>query len=351
MNRSVLACVLAAGLATAAYAGTARLSPPGGETSADMPVIAADALARPGQTVVLEDLVAIGTRTTGLELVNLSGAAAQCTVSLTSAGGAALGEVATVSLAPRSHRHLAEVFEGLADATSVTGARAAVSCTREFYAFALISDRETGDVIVVDPSALSASASVTSCGGAVCFDADGLVHQPTKAKPVGRVAFAVPPGTYGRVRMSLDVTVGPWYAPDPDGKHLVYWFVLNRNLDMLGMLYFRGPNAYTALSRYGIGLTHPKKKKLVKPFQAVPGRTYHCENDLDMVRGLIEVTVTDTATGEAVLLRGFANVRQLTTRPGDRFIIDMAFPEGKVKDEVPSYDWRFEDVHIEAYPK
>ncbi|HEV2853092.1 MAG TPA: hypothetical protein VHC97_09845 [Thermoanaerobaculia bacterium] len=303
----------------------------------------------PGRTLLLEGLVSGGTRTTGLALANLGVSTAQCSVSLTAANGKALGEVA-VTIAPRSDRYLGDVFAGL----NVAGAQAKVSCDQAFYAFAVIPDRETGNVAVVDPIALVEADAVTPCtpgSRVVCFDAKGILHQPTPAVPVKRVAFPVPPGTYGRVKMSLDVTVGPWYKNDPDAKHLVYWFVLNKNFDMLGMLYFRGPAAYTALSRYGIGLTHPKKIKLVKPFKAVQGHTYRCENDLDMAGGVINITVTDAATGEQVKLRGKANVSQLTAKAGDRFFIDMAFPENKTPDEVPSYNWTYKDIHVEAYPK
>jgi hypothetical protein len=340
MKRFVSLCLLAVGLAATAH----------GERRADLPLIASDALGEPGRELILEGLVAEGSRTTGLALANLSGFAAQCTVSLTDAEGVALGEILTVALAPRSHRHLGDVFAGKA----IVGARAAVSCDQAFYAFAVIPDAATGDVIVVDPVSPLEKISSGPCtpgSRVICFDAQGVVHQPTAATPVKRVAFAVPPNTYGRVKMSLDVSVGPWYDKDPDGKHLIYWLVLNKNFDMLGMLYFRGPNAYTALSRYGVGLTHPKKKKLVKPFKAVPGRTYRCENDLDMATGVIKVTVTDKASGEVVQLRGAANVSQLTTKAGDRFIVDMAFPEGKVPDEVPGFGWTFRDLHIEATPK
>jgi len=303
----------------------------------------------PGRTLLLEGLVSGGPRTAGLALANLGGSAAQCSVNLETADGKALGEVA-VALAPRSNRYLGDVLAGL----NVAGAQAKVSCDQPFYAFAVIPDRETGGVAVVDPIALVEADGVTPCATGsrvVCFDAKGIVHQPTPAVPVKRVAFAVPPNTYGRVKMSLDVTVGPWYKGDPDAKHLIYWFVLNKNFDMLGMLYFRGPDAYTALSRYGIGLTHPQKIKLVKPFKAVQGHTYRCENDLDMVAGVINITVTDTATGEQVKLRGKANVSQLTTKANDRFLIDMAFPENKTPDEVPAYGWTYKDIHVEAYPK
>jgi hypothetical protein len=303
----------------------------------------------PGRTLILEGLVSGGTRTSGLALANLAGSAAKCSVRLTDADGKVLGAV-SVTLAPRSDRYLGDVFAG----QNVAEARAEVSCDQTFYAFAVIPDRETGGVAVVDPIALLEAAAVTPCttgSRVVCFDAKGIVHQPTPSVPVKRVAFPLPAGTYGRVKMLLDVTVGPWYKPDPDAKHLIYWFVLNKNVDMLGMLYFRGPNAYTALSRYGIGLTHPQKIKLVKPFKATQGRTYRCENDLDMASGKITITVTDTASGEKVTLNGRANVSQLTTKASDRLIIDMAFPEGKTPDEVPAYGWTFKDVHVEAYPK
>ena len=303
----------------------------------------------PGRTLILEGLVSGGPRTSGLAIANLAGSAAKCSVSLTDADGKVLGEV-TVRLAPRSDRYVGDLFAGL----SIAEGRAEVSCDQSFYAFAVIPDRETGAVAVVDPIALLEAGAVTPCtaGSRVaCFDAKGIVHQPTPAVPVKRVAFPVPAGTYGRVKMSLDVTVGPWYKPDPDAKHLIYWFVLNKNVDMIGMLYFRGPDAYTALSRYGMGLTHPQKIKLVKPFKAIPGRTYRCENDLDMTSGKITITVTDTISGEVVKLSGRANVSQFTAKVADRFIIDMAFPENKVPDEVPAYGWTFKDIHVEAYLK
>ncbi len=336
MKRFISLSLLVTGLAIPGMAGTTSHAGPGSDLS-------------PGRTLILEGLVSGGTRTSGLALANLAGSAAKCSVRLTNADGKALGEVA-VTLAPRSNRYLGDIFGG----QNVAAGRSEVSCDQTFYAFAVIPDRETGGVAVVDPIALLEADAITPCttgSRVVCFDAKGIVHQPTPSVPVKRVAFPLPPSTYARVKMSLDVTVGPWYKQDPDAKHLIYWFVLNKNFDMLGMLYFRGPNTYTALSRYGIGLTHPQKIKLVKPFKATQGRTYRCENDLDMTSGKITITVTDTTSGEKVTLNGRANVSQLTTKAADRLILDMAFPEGKVPDEVPSYNWTYKDIHVEAYPK
>lgn len=312
----------------------------------DLPAIDESTAFRPGQTLHLADLAGGAGRETDLTLVNLGTAASQCTVTLTATDGSTLGAPVTVEMEAKAYRYFEDVLATFVDAGEIAGARAAVSCTQPFQAFAVILDGTAGSA-----SPVVARESATCGGNVVCFDAKGIVHQPTPAAPVKRVAFPVPPGTYGRVTLSLNVTVGNWYKSDPDGKHLIYWFVLNRNYDMLGMLYFRGPDAYTALARYGIGLTHPKKIKLVKKFQTIPGHTYRCENDLDMTTGVIKINVTDVATGQSVQLRGASNVRQLNVKAGDKFIVDMAFPEGKVPDEVPAYGWTFQDVHIEAIKK
>jgi len=202
-------------------------------------------------------------------------------------------------------------------------------------------------------STLLAPGAAAECAvGATCLQASGLVHRPTVANPVGKLYFAPPVGTFKRVRMSLDVTVGDFYAPDPDGKHLIYWFVLNRNFDMLGLLYFRGPDNYQALVRHGMGLTHAQKFKIIDPnFKAVPGRTYHCENDYDAGSGKFTVTISDKETGEVKsVIRGVPNVSRLTFKAGDQLRVDMAFPEGVIADEVPGYGWTFSDVLIEIFP-
>ncbi len=336
MKRALVPCLLAAGLVAAGALYAGRTSP------------APDSLhvARAHQTVSLPGLLSDRSRTTDLTLVNLGKSATTCTVSLA-------GTAETFVVKPRSQRALADVFSQVG-ATGLRAAEAAVSCDQPFYAYARITDEATGRVTVATPVESVAekrgNAGPRPCGtGIICFETKGVVHEPTPAKPVKRLAYGVPVGTWSRVKMELDVTVGPWYAPDPDGKHLIYWFVLNKNFDMLGMLYFRGPDSYTALARYGIHLTHPEKIKMVKGFKAVPGHTYHCENDLDMAGGTLTITVTDKGTGEVTVLKDAANVPSLTTRQGDKFIIDMAFPEGKVPDEVPGFGWKYANVLIQAY--
>ena len=158
--------------------------------------------------------------------------------------------------------------------------------------------------------------------------------------------------TTTRLRLSLDVTVGPWYPADPVGKHLIYWFVVNRNFYMPGMLYFRGPGTSgdVALVRQGMGLTHPNKITMKEPFAAQIGHTYHCDNDYDMGRGVYTVTITDLTTGQvAVVLTGVPNVSSYTFKPGDNLTIGMGFPVVGNPDEVPCIGWTYANVHAEVY--
>lgn len=322
----------------------------------DLPVVGSHNQITGGETISLQGLTLTATRVTDVTLVNLAKEAAQCTINLMRADGTAIGGQATVSLKALSSRAFLNAFGGLIDpAAGVADARANVSCDKGFFALALIADTASGDLAVVGPassgaSTLFAPGEEPACPAKHCFEAKGILHEATPAKPSGRQAFPTPSGTFSRIKMTLDVKPGPWFAADPDAKHLIYWFVINRNIDMPGMLYFRGPNAFTALVRHGIGLTHPQKLRIVKPFQAVPGRTYRCENDYDMGRSLYTVTITDVATGEVkARLEGVPNVRSVTLKPTDVFLIDMGFLPDVTPDEVPGFGSVWSNIRLEVY--
>ena len=94
----------------------------------------------------------------------------------------------------------------------------------------------------------------------------------------------------------------------------------------------------------------PYKIKIIKPFTALVGHTYHIDNDYDMERRSYTITITDVATGQvAVTLAGRPNVTSFTIKPALKFLVDMGFYPGLVPTEVPSYGWRYANVHLEAY--
>ncbi|MFL6236671.1 MAG: hypothetical protein ACJ76N_26315 [Thermoanaerobaculia bacterium] len=352
---SLLLALCTAGAANAAAAGRPFSITP--ETAvqalaAAAPVTGGETTFQGGQTLALRGLFASDSIAANLALVNRAQATNRCTLALATADGTGLGPVVSLTLAPGETRPFLDVFKGRVSVLTET--RAAVSCARDFSAYALLADGDTGrlDVMAPEPSAeaLVAKEDVPCPAGALCFDAPGLVHTPTPDVPVGRVSFPAPAGTAKRFRLTIDVTVADWYPDDPSGKHLIYWFVIDKNIDMPGLLYFLGPSKNEAFARHGIGLKHPQKIKVMKPFTAQTGHTYHVDNDYDMAHGKYTVTITDTETGQvAVVLKSRPNVKSYLTKTGRDILVDMGFYPGLVDGEVPSYGWKYSNVHVEVY--
>ena len=328
----------------------------------ELPLITDDNRFQGGQTLALDHLLLSTASASNLALVNLARTDNLCTLTLATGDGA---ELATTSLNLRGleNRAFVNAFERLIEegSTFETPARASFSCAQDFYAYALVTDLVTGRIEAVTPQEAAADqavrkpATVPVCPtGAVCFDKTGVVFTPAPLPgvPVGRVTFPAPAGVAKRLRLSLDVTLADWYKQDPAGKHLIYWFVVNKNIDMPGLLYFLGPHKNQAFARHGMGLTHPQKIKIIKPFTGKVGHTYHVDNDYDMANQVYTITITDTATGHVEqTLTGKPNVTAYTVKPGSNFLCDMGFFPDKVPSEVPSYKWKYANVHVEAYMK
>jgi hypothetical protein len=323
--------------------------------AAAAPVVDETTIFQGGQTLALRGLYASDSVSANLALANRSKAANRCTLALATADGAPLGPVLSLTLRPGETRPFVDAFDGRVSVLTET--QAAVSCEQSFYAYALLADGDTGRLDTVTPEwsaeAPALAAKVATCPtGAICFDAPGVDHVPAPPPglPVGRVTFPAPPLTAKRFRLTIDVTVAGWYPPDPAGKHLIYWFVVQKNIDMPGLLYFLGPPKSEAFARHGMGLKHPQKIKVIKKFKAQVGHTYHIDNDYDMAGGKYTVTVTDAATGEVgVVLNSVPNVTSYVIQPGLNFLIDTGFFPGKVPTEVPSYGWTYANIHVEVY--
>lgn len=362
MSRTVFHSLLLA-LCTAGVAHAAAVDRPFSLTpeaavkalAAAAPVMNEETTFQGGQTLALRGLFASDAVSANLALVNRSQAVNRCTLALATADGAGLSPVMSLTLQPGETRPFVDAFARRV--RLLTEARATLSCQQSFYAYALLADGDTGRLDVVTPEASAEALAMVKddvpCPtGAVCFDAPGVVHIPAPPPdlPVGRVSFPAPPGNAKRFRLTIDVTVADWYPDDPSGKHLIYWFVIDKNLDMPGLLYFLGPNKNEAFARHGIGLKHPQKIKVIKPFKAEVGHTYHVDNDYDMAHGKYTVTVTDAETGQvAVVLKSRPNVKSFLVKAGLDILVDMGFYPGRVDGEVPSYGWKYANVHVEVY--
>jgi hypothetical protein len=319
-----------------------------------VPAFAGPAASPP--TARFDDLYAAPSVRTDLTVRNESRLRNRCSLTLDRADGSSLATTVAFTLRARERRVL-DLFAGVVEpADGLVAAAASLACERPFAAHAVRVDLATASSVRLEPAlraaaAATAGATLPACPAAAdCFDAPGVVFVPTPSNPDGRVSFPAPIGTATRFKLSMNVTVADWFAPEPHGKHLIYWFVIDRNFFMPGMLYFRGPAKNEAFARHGVGLTHPEKIKIIKPFAAEVGHTYNVVHDYDMARGLIKITVKDLAGGGAkATLRGKPNVDSFKLKSGSKLLVDMGFVPDLTPTEVPSFGWTYSDVHLEAY--
>ena len=311
-----------------------------------LPVITSDNLVRAGATATLQGLVSGSGRNSDITLANLAQTASQCTVTLTRADGSVIG-APVIPMKPLSTRTFPNVFTD-----NNTEVRATATCTREFFVFALLTDAATGELSYVGPSGSGESLLSLPGQGAVCppgvscFDIRGVVHAPTTAaNAVKRVNFTPVPGTYKKIRLTMDVTVGNWSAVDSTAIHMLFWLVKDRNFNMFGFASLRGPGGDQAVLRHGIGLTHPQKFRIIQPFVAQTGRTYHLDYTFDTTTSFLELAISE---GGAVVQRltGAPNVNGFGFNPGENIVIDMGFP-GTTPAEGPSFGWVYRDLHVE----
>jgi len=311
-----------------------------------LPVITSDNLIKAGQTVALQGLLSGAGRNTDITLVNVAQTPSQCTVTLTKADGSVIGSP-VVPLKSLSSRTFPNLF-----AEAYSEARASVTCTKEFFVFALLTDAATGEISYVGPSGSGESLLRLPGEGVVCpplaacFDVKGIVHAPTTlANAYKRVIFSPVPGTYSRIHMTMDVTMGNWSATDPSALHELFWLVKDRNFNMFGYAALRGPDQNMALLRHGIGLTHPQKIKIVQPFTPVPGKTYHLDFVYDTALSLLELTISDGGTVVS-RMTGSPNVGSFSFTAAEKIVIDMGFP-GTAPDEAATLGWVYRDLHLE----
>jgi hypothetical protein len=325
----------------------ARLAGTGpGRLGVYLPVITSDNLIGAGKSIALQGLLSGSGRTSDVTVVNLAHHASQCTATLTRADGTAIGTPATFAMKPLSQRAFPNILAGV----TAVEVQLAVSCTREFFAFALLSDAATGELAYIGPSGSGESAlrlpgEAPGCPvTAACFDAKGLVHSPTAAFPVKRLVFSPAPGTYSKLRLVMDVTVGPW-SDNPAALHMMFWLVKDKNFNMFGYLALRGPDTSQALLRHGIGLTHANKLKIVEPFVPVQGKTYRFDYTYDTATQKVDLAIFD---GSQLVeqLTGAPNVGSFAFSATEKIVIDMGFP-GTAPDERPTFGWDYRDVHVE----
>lgn len=290
---------------------------------------------------------------TDFGVVTLGSRDTNCMVDVFRAGGAAL--VANLSLLwqPLSVRHFHDALKLLGE-SNATSVRAAITCDQDFYPYGVTVGRETGEVVFIRPSGLGSSAlqppgSPFECPqGAVCFEEQGTFFVPTLSAPTRGISMNVPPGSYTKIKLHMEVLHGGWQSPS-SGLHNIFCFVLGGNRDQIGYVNFLGPNRDILLVRHGMGLSMGQKPRIERPFVAVPGEVYTFDYLYDTQARVISLLVSNRGQQVASVFAA-PNVNRINVPANKNFLIGLSFEPGLNPNEPPTYGWQYRNLIVEYHP-
>lgn len=332
--------------------GPARLAGP----RADLPAITSETMGREDQVLVIQGLERAGSRSTALVVMNLGQTGASCAVSLIRVDGSDAIEPMTVALLPYARFTFTDIFKHL---SGVTGeVRAEVTCSSDFYAYAQTVDRETGETTVTGPSqpvdTLEAAfdkafkaAALCSSGRTVC-NREGLVHTSTRKTPTLALSMSPPAGTYRSMKAHVEVVVNGWNEINPRGAHGVMYLAINKNYNLLGSIFLRGPSSNRVTLRHGFCRTAACKTKVEEPLNTEEGTRYVFDYEYNPGRGTTNLRVMHK--GQLVAqIQDKPNVKHFTIKKRDEVVIGLSNPSVNLRPEPASINWRYSNLRVEFF--
>lgn len=324
---------------------------------AGLPAITSETMGREDQVLVVRSPEGSGSRSTDLVVMNLGQTGATCAVSLIRADGSDAAEPRAVSLLPLSRLVFADVFKGRSGDTGP--ARAEVTCSSDFYAYAQTVDRETGGMTITGPSqpvdTLEAAfdkafkAAATCSSGRMVCNKEGLVHTSTKKIPTLALSMTPPAGTYRSMRARVDVLVNGWNPVNPRGAHGVMYLAVNKNYNLLGSVFLRGPGSNRVTLRHGFCRTAACKTKVEKPLNTEEGNRYAFDYEYNPGRGFTNLKVFHK--GQLVAqIQDKPNVNHFAIKNRDEVLIGLSNPSVNLRPEPASLSWRYLNLRVEFIP-
>lgn len=329
----------------------------GPASSSPVPVISSENALAANTTVHLLGLHRNGGTVTDLEVVNLAGQSAQCTIGFLRANGTAIGTAATVTIVPLSLRHFGDAL-GLLGETQAVDARAAVTCDRPFFAFATVFDPAGLDLVFRTPAAAGTSTlggtTPPPPGNSIVYTQDGTVHTPARGSEVKTLVAPLDRQlNLRRMIIEWDVTPGAFTAGFQDKNHNLIWVHRGtfRSNTIANVSAF-GParNEVRNTSNVDVAPTAISAKDV--PFALQQGVLYRIRYVYDAEAGRI---TTSISTGGAVVASMEQNAtaanRTLIVRsPGVNVQFGHTAAQALEGNEFPTYGWVYANLRIEMVP-
>ncbi|HEV8579874.1 MAG TPA: hypothetical protein VGX68_12430 [Thermoanaerobaculia bacterium] len=322
----------------------------------ELPVITAETAFEADEMAVIQDLEGSSSRTTHMVLVNLGETAASCSASVLRADGSYAIEPVEITVAPLSHLLFADILKGLG---RISEARVEVTCSNDFYAYALIADAATGRLSVVGPSqpseslsemseaALTKAAAACSNGATLCTKLLGPeTFTATKSNPTLALTMTPPEYAYSSMVAHVEVQVNGWNPRNVHGAHGVLYVIVNRNKSLIGNVFLRGPGKNNVTLRHGICPQGCNKTKVERGIPIELGATYIFDYLYDPVHKTTDLRVT--LKGQLIArIQDKPNVNKIHIENGDKVIIGLSNPFPTSKEEPSSLGWKYSNLRVE----
>ena len=192
-----------------------------------VPVLDSRAAFVEGARVALQGLARVeGVKKTAFGVVNLGNKVAQCELRVADAdGNEALQGSVEFSLKPRVQGYQEDLFN-LFGAETPAEAVATVSCSEKFWAYAVMTDENTGAAQFIEP-AFQSVVEMASGEISTVFQLPGTYLTCSKFNHNWQYNMFFPTATtWRKVVLDFDVYVNGWDPNKPGGTHCVMWLNL-----------------------------------------------------------------------------------------------------------------------------
>lgn len=329
---------------------------------ASIPVVSSDNLFEADAMAHVQGWMRSNALRSDFGVVNLGHEPASCSISVFRNDGSQIQSTAVISLPPLGHRQFDDAL-GLLGIQAVSAVRSTTSCTQPFYVYLRTYDINTGELFITLPSSKLESSILQppgevappppppTCGAGVhCFTKAGTFFTVRPAEPYRRETMTLPPGSYSRLRLRLDIFVSGWTQPT-SGLHLAWWLANSgRHFNLYGFSGWKGPNRNEVLFRHGIGITAGDKPKFEQPMVFQPGRTYKVDYDYNPVARYLSYKILDESGNLLKEIRHVPNVNKVHIEQGETITADFSNILGANPIEPPSYGWQYKNLVIEVFP-
>lgn len=181
------------------------------QSSTNVPVVSGGNVLKANSTAHIQGLERTGRGTlSDFGLMNLSNAAAQCTIRAWRSNATQISQTSVIALVPLSVRHFENVLGTLGEET-ISDARVEVTCDKQFFPYAAVFEPGGPETNFVTPSHATDSDLVSGVGstpGAVVVEAPGLFFHAKLGDSFKQIDIPLLDGTrYKKATVEFDLYV------------------------------------------------------------------------------------------------------------------------------------------------